>query len=413
MTTAKLEDQPQRTAPSTVARGRRWIFAAICFVAALAALISRKPEQWFAPQFWAEDGTQFFFDAETHGWLSCLKPYAGYLLVGSRAIASMASWWPWEYQPAIYVFAAGALAAAVAVRIAFSRLPMVVRVLGPVAVVAVPHSGEVFLNVTNLNWILALLLPLNLLEPSPTGRGETWRRSGEVLLAGLSGLNAIFLAPFALGWAWQQRWRREACVVLAAWLLAVLIQITVLAGESESRAITGLGEIIGSLDWVVSRYAMTVFVGRWAPFHSGWGWAIALVVIGMIAALLWDRTNRFRLQAIALWCAGAGLLVAGRFGSETWGHPFAGGARYTYVPLVLFLWGFAWLVAGTERRGSRILAMTLYLCPVVAAWSMWRSPPQPQFDWPGQVAEVRAGVRDRLEVPPGHSFRVPRRETGR
>lgn len=387
---------------------RRALLAAACLVASLLVFISRKPDQWLAPQFWAEDGTEFFFDAEVLGWLSCLKPYAGYLHLAPRLIACSAAQAPWEQLPAIYVLAAGVLAAAVVVRFAFARVPVLVRVLGPVAVVAAPHSGEVFLNVTNLNWFLSLLLIMNLLEPAPARTTETSRRGAEVLLAGLSGPSVVCLAPFALWWAWRSRWRREACIVLACWVLATLVQSAVLLSESRAPN-AGVREVIGSLSWVPGRYAMAVFVGQWLPYHAVLGHVIAAVAVVAIGTLFLDPTNGARCQAGWLMLAASVLLVAGRFAADTWGNPLGGGARYTYVPLVLFLLAVGWLAMGARRRGPRMLALALYLAPIWAASSMWVARRQPQFEWARQVREVRAGIRSRLEVPPSHSFAVPRR----
>ena len=56
---------------------------------ALLGFISRRPDMWTTPQFWAEDGTDFFLDAATTGWSSWFKPYAGYLNFSSRTIACL------------------------------------------------------------------------------------------------------------------------------------------------------------------------------------------------------------------------------------------------------------------------------------------------------------------------------------
>jgi hypothetical protein len=103
------------------------------------------------------------------------------------------------------------------------------------------------------------------------------------------------------------------------------------------------------------------------------------------------------------------LVLAGRAGTDWWPHPLGAGARYTYVPLILTLYAFAWLWAGTQRPVHRAIALALYLCPLIGAFSAWRAGPLPEFGWPRQVSEVIAGTRTRFEVPPNHSFPVPQR----
>ena len=103
------------------------------------------------------------------------------------------------------------------------------------------------------------------------------------------------------------------------------------------------------------------------------------------------------------------LVLAGRVATDWWPNPQGGGARYTYLPLVLTLCAFGWLRAGTTWQVGRAVALALYLCPLAASFAAWTAPPLAQFHWPQQVREVQAGTRTRFEIPPNHSFAVPQR----
>ena len=374
---------------------------------ALLAFISRRPDVWITPQFWAEDGTNFFFDAATGGWGSWFKPYAGYLNFSSRTIACLTKDLPWEFLPLVYVWSAGIIAALIVTRVACARLPLVPRLLGAVAIVAVPHSGEVFLNMTNLNWIFGALLAANLLEPVPLRRAEAWRRSCEVGVAGLSGAVVILFAPLAVVWAWRSRKDCLAWWVIAAWGAALLVQGLVVAGSSRS-ATTGIGQMVGSLHWIIPRYAADFFLGTWLAYDPMVGRIVAVAGVAGIGALLLERANPFRFRAGWLLLAAAIVLVAGRAAVLLWSNPFGGGGRYMYLPFVLLLWALAWLAAGTRRTGARVLAAALCGLPFMSSASMWVARPVAQFNWPSQVREARDGARLQFEVPPGHSFSVPR-----
>lgn len=381
--------------------------SAVAF-AALAGFISRRPDQWFAPQFWAEDAAIFFSGAVALGGEAIFTPAVGYLHLGPRLIAALASWAPWEYQPAAYALLAGVAAAAVAVRVAFGRMPPLARAVGAAALVAAPHSGEVFLNVTNLNWILGALLAVNLLEPAPVHRAEAARRTAEVALAGLSGPMAVCLAPFVLLWMWRERAVRTAWPVGAAWGVASAIQAWLWLAST--RASTAAPEaLVEAWWWLLPRYAAAVFVGRLAPYTDALGGVAAGLAAAVFATLLLERANPHRGRALLMLIGAAGLLAAGYIGGGAWGNPHGPGARYTYVPVVLAIWALAWLAAGAQRPGGRIAAAVLLSCALASGLSGWQARPLSQFNWAQQVREARAGQREWLYVAPNWNVKVPQR----
>jgi hypothetical protein len=377
-------------------------------VLAWAAFASRRPDQWFAPQFWAEDGVIFFSGAVTQGGAALGQPYAGYLHLVPRLVAGIFAPFPWEYQPLLYTLAAGLIAAMVVVRVASSAATTLEKVLMAVAVVAVPHSGEVFLNLTNVNWILGVLLVLNLREPAPSSRGTAARRTAEVLLAGLSGPIALCLAPWVAWWSWRERRNSHAWPLVAAWSVAILVQGLVLLASD--RPVTG-GEtgFLSLPAWLVPRYAQAIFVGAWWPYLPALGWAVAVVALAGTVVLFAGRGNDRRWEAALLLVFAVVLLTAGRAAIGRWGNPFGGDARYTYLPLVLLLWAFASLAAGSARRMPRWIALGLSAAVVASAASAWVARPMGDFTWPRQVREVREGKRTELVVAPGLTFPVPRR----
>lgn len=382
-----------------------WIGVAT-FIFALLAFISRRPDLWIAPQFWGEDGAIFFHAAATDGWKSWWSPYAGYLHFIPRTIACLTIEIPWEFLPLIYVWAAGFIAAGITTRVAFSALPLLPRFLGAVAIFAVPHIGEVFLNVTNVNWILAFLLVVNCLEPAPLRRVEAGRRAGEVLVAGLSGPLVLLLAPLALVFTFRTRGKPLSNVIVGAWVVAFITQAAVLLLSTRTSTFVH-GQPLASLDIIIPRYVNFIFFGLWASYTPFFAWVMTILVIVALGALLLDKTNSYRGNPGLLLVLAGAILVSGRVVGDFWGNPWGFGARYTYVPIVLFLWAAAWLASGARRKSMRGLALGMFGLPIFAALSSWSAPPLPQLNWSRQVREAREGLRTTFETPPDVSFPVP------
>lgn len=396
-------------AEAALSPGRRAWLGLLCGGVALLIFISRKPEQWFNPQFWGEDGQVFFTEAVSLGTKSLIEPYAGYFHLVPRVVALVASAMPWEHLPAIYMLVAALGASAVVARVALADLPPLARLTGALAMVVVPHSGEVFLNLTNLHWLLGPLLVVNLLEAAPTSRWHALRRALEVALAGLSGPMVLCFAPFAALWLAGQRRERLAWWLGAAWGLALGVQLMlVLAGPRVPA--TDMATVLSALWWIVPRYVMALLVGEWLRYTQEVAMLVTLLVAPLPAALFWGRKNPYRVQAALLLVAAGGLLVAGRLANPYWGNPVGGAARYVYVPFVLAMWSFGWLAAGAATRWLRVIALVLCGCVVSAGIAHWRGKSQPDLAWAQQVREAREGIRKEFAVQPGLTFPVPQRK---
>jgi hypothetical protein len=383
-----------------------WLIGLIVFALAWLGFVSRRPDQWGSPQFWAEDGSVFFRDAIAVGWRSLWQPYAGYLHVVPRIVACLTKSLPWEILPRIYMTAALLIAVGVVVRVALARLPMLERTLAATALVAVPHSGEVFLNLTNLHWILDFLLVVNLLETAPARAGETFRRMTEVLIAGLSGPMVVLLAPFAGFWAWRHWKSGKAGPLIATWIGVTLLQGLVLL-VSKRPLQSNPGDIIGSLHWVVPHYTAAWMLGKWMTFSVALGWLTTGAGALAVILLLFDRSSINRIDGALLIAVGMVALVSARLAGQYWPNPFGDGARYVYAPFAAVMWAFAAFASGTHRPMFRGLCLSMYALAVWSSLSVWKAPPLSAPDWSQQVREARAGLRTQFEVAPGMSFPVP------
>ncbi len=170
-----------------------------------AILFMRKHQFFVNPQFWGEDGSLFFMGAREQGLHSFVQPYAGCLYFFQRSIAYLGNWVPVRYVPHYFCYTALAVALGVILYIARSRTDIKNKSLLAIAVVAVPHTGEVFMNLTNTHWLLALGLITLLISRDPPGVLGGILEAGFVAMSCLSGPFVFFFLPLFLVRACRRR----------------------------------------------------------------------------------------------------------------------------------------------------------------------------------------------------------------
>lgn len=188
--------------------------SAAVLLACAAVLALRREGALSNPQFWAEDG-HFYERAYVMGWRCLTLPYAGYLHAVPRAVAVLAASVDPALAPAVFVGFAALLTLYVASQALSPRCPLP-RAAGvfALAVVLVPDTYEVLLNVVNLQWVLAGGLVLLLVSRDPSGRGQWTHDLCAAAALGLTGPFSVILAPLFIWRAWERRTKSSA--VLAA-----------------------------------------------------------------------------------------------------------------------------------------------------------------------------------------------------
>lgn len=356
---------------------RPWVVWLVAFL----ALCTRRLDQILIPQFYAEDGTEFFAGA-VRGW-AWFEPVGSYLNLGPRVVASLLAWVPWEWMPLAYALAAAAVTAWVCVRVWGSTLPVAVRWVGAVAVVAVPTAGEPFLNLCCLHFILAVPLVVALLE----GRGRWW----EVALCALSGPEVLVLLPLSIWSAWRFRnWK----MVGTLWACAAIQVVYILTAQRASMA----GVVPPFL--LVRLYARVAFL-NWAQITAAQGWALSTGVAGIVLAAAWR--NKYWAPSVIVFGVGILYLMAGRSVTTGWANPYGNGARYAYLPFWCFLVGLGYLATQGWRRWAMGGLVGLVLAGAVVRWA--GDIPRNQ-KWRQQVAQYRAGARETFTIPWGGGITV-------
>lgn len=407
---AQVKPAPQAPSPALDAKlpwaTTRWVLGAVALL-----LLFRRPEQLLLPQFWADDGTAYFQQAmELGGARTLLRPYQGYLHLIPRLLAWAANSLPILWRPAFYGWSAFALTLGVAGLICrYCRLELpggaLTRALFVLAMLLVPHDGEVFLTLAALQWVIAPLLALLILQRPAATRAQHWGDVALVLAGGLTGpLLPLLLPLFAFRWALHGRPGRGDFFLGLSALAASAVQVWTVAHSARAQLPSPTHH------WKRWTYA----VGYQLPGRLFFG----LELPEMFGAAFWIITPVLVATGVALWLAAAGDQRRRRLALAFMGtaalfyaaairpgandprifHPLLAGARYFYVPYVMTLWTLLLLrqtPGWPQRTADTLLTLTL-----LAAATHFSHPLSPDYHWAETARRLERGERILVRFPP-------------
>lgn len=385
---------------------------------ALAAvlLFLRKPHALTHAQLWAEDGSIFLSFNDAFGLQAFLEPYMGYLHTLPRIVAWAAPlaldplWWPTFYNGVAF-----AIWVAVLARIFSPRLDWPGRPWLALALVIGPHTGEVLFNITNLQWVTALVL----LQQAVIRPPITWpQRLGDLALLALLGLTGPFVAilgPLFL-WRWWRDRRRDNLVVLLFAAAGAVTQLVLIlrTGPHFTFPPFDAGRFGGIL---AQRLIVWPLVGDHlaVSFRSAaTGWVLLALLAAFLAWTLRPHPRRHLRLPVA--AALVFLLVAlvSRSRPDTWSYDnlvFAD--RYFFLPRVLLLWLVAWEF-DASNPWIRRAAVVAFALVALAHVRTHRAPAPPDMHWAQHVDAIRRGEPANIpSLPEGHTLEYRGRPTRR
>ena len=386
-------------------------------VLACAALLAlRKPWALHTPQLWAEDGSIFLTQDEQMGLRALIEPYNGYLHLLPRLIAATASrtadpaWWPAIYNGFAFVLSVGVFA-----RLASPRVQLPAKPWLMLAFVLVVGTGEVLINVTNLQWFTAFYLLLQVFVARPTTMAQRLGDLAIVLVVGLNGPFAIVFAPLVAWRTWRER-HADNFLVLAAFGICALVQgwlvthsggsLSLHEGVEPFRPLTGFS-ILGSrlVTWT---FLGPVPVRAW-PFAVQAGIGIAFIGTLLGWALRPDGRRAVR-GPIAAAFVFVTLACAYRVRADTWQDDnLADGDRYFYISRVLLVW-LVILEFDAAPRAVACIARALCLAGVVMNAPRHMLPAPTDYKWAEHCDPIRRGVPANIyTLPEGWWIEYPGR----
>ncbi|MSU50223.1 MAG: hypothetical protein EXS37_14250 [Opitutus sp.] len=381
-----------------------------------ALLVLRKPWALHTPQLWAEDGSIFLTQDEQMGLRAFFEPYNGYLHLLPRLIAWLAShtadpaWWPAIYNGLAFAISVGLFA-----RMASPRVELPSKSWLMLAFVLVVGTGEVLINVTNLQWVTAFFLLLQIFLARPTTAAQRFGDIAILLIVGLNGPFAIVFLPLLAWRTWRERHADNflalaalgACAVVQGWLVTHTGGgLSLHEGAEPFRPLMGLS-ILGS------RLVTWTFLGP-APVRAWPLWVHAVIAVAFIGALLaWalraDARRAVRGPLVAAFCL-VTVACAYRVRADTWQDDnLVNGDRYFYISRVLLAWLLI-LEIDTVPRTVAYAARVLCLAGVLTHAPRFILPAPPDYKWAAHCDPIRRGVPANIyTLPEGWWIEYPGR----
>jgi hypothetical protein len=377
--------------PLPRARADHRLTTLVVVVAAAIIVAARKPDALLNPQFWAEDGTIFFLQQYERGAAAFLQEYAGYLHLAPRLVALVADWcFPYSAAPAVYN-GISLLVCLAAVAAVFSRrLPLDYKPLLALTLVLVPHqTNEVFLNITNVQWLLCVLLILVLLKDRPD------QKHGNVALAyaadlltlalcGLTGPFVLLLIPFFAVRFALERNRYRAGMLAAAVAVAsiqsyfVVSHVKLTSGGGISTDWNTYGAILGH------KLFGNLFLGEWT-YQTSWIPWVAFYA-GTLALIAWLALPRNRLAVLLLLGIHFAVLAATVYKFKANPEcliPTVNGPRYFYLPYVTMVWSLVCCLGHWRQKWKHCGPILLMCGALISSLADgFRSDPLVDYDWP-------------------------------
>jgi hypothetical protein len=384
-----------------------------CFVIliALAILFWRTPTSFTNPQFWGED-VYFFYDSRALGWVSILKPLAGYMSAAQYLVGVFASYFDAELGPSIFSLAAITLTLLVVWIVTSPRLDMPLKPLLAIAIVVVPMGREELGTTCNIQWVLPIgAFALLFMRHSKS----FFVLAGEVLFTAImaaSGPFSIFMAPL---FAWQTFTSTQSAARRRLALLTTIVAgIGLVQGVHILTSMSSVPAVPYSPTlWITIplKQVMTTFsvASRYLDGMSGAiiGAACLALTAALCAAQPYQRQKTFMLL-FSLMIAIGGLY---KFHNDIASQATA--QRYFYVASVFSLWMICCL--STNPRVSPFLAILVVVFEIIALPIIKDRPPmKADTQWAVWSQYISSGVPLIIPtLPPGMFLPFPATSEGR
>ena len=410
----------QTAAPSTgrfdVAREASEKVMIFALIGALVYL--RMPGRLMNGFLWAEDAPVFLFDANTIGIKSLWHPYAGYLHLLPRIIVyGFGFFIPMAHAPLAFAWTSALIlcycctfifgvirrSSSFTMGAAFAMTPLLI-----------PHSGEVWLTVTNLQWVIAPALLLLLWEEFCTDYCGGRARSLSIALLSLTGpFGMIFFPVICVGICLSKKagQLRERLVSAMAYLFAIGVQAATLISSSGAATDPSHHHLIDYLHYHWVGRFLRHFIASYlftdkevAQFGMHWPHIAGTCLILSALCALMSGKNRviavmLLLLSAALWAMGIVRTNAWTFDIVWWGA----GARYFYIPFVLTTWSL--IIAAFESSFPLVRMVSIGLLCSAAFNASTR------FDadiLPAAIFHMNEATKSwHVEVPPNMSAEIP------
>ena len=377
--------------------------------AVLLVLFLRRPESFLHPQFFAEDGAVFYMGADRDPWGSVMSPYAGYLHLAARLVAAACSGLNPLLIPAAYFTASIGAVLLLTLALFSPRVGLPLPGLLALGLVLAPHTGEVFDNLTNLQWIGSIGLIVLLIARDPERPAQWLADLGCAAVISLSGVFSVLFAPLFAARAGVRRTLASVALALVVCACGMIqagefLRFPAQPAPNPVTPVLALATF-GHRVWLglLSPPALADGAPIWARAAAGAAGLALLAALGLASG-----ASRARRMVLA---SALSLLVAAaiyRFRGEILAlASVRNGDRYFFVPKVCIIWI---LILGMRRAsalrwlsGALLAALLANTC-LTFRFERWKD-----YDWPYWAGRIAKEERVVVPVnPEGFTFTYER-----
>ncbi len=361
-------------------------------------LFIRKPDALLNPQFWAEDGNIFFLQQYQHGATALFQSYAGYLHIVPRMIAFYTDlFFPYSLAPHVYNYSSFFITILVIAGIFSPRIQLDYKPLFTLSFVLVPHfSGEIFINITNLQWILLIALIFLLIKDTPNQKyGNIYLQTildcATIILCGLTGPFLIFLLPLFILKALRKSFLYRS-IILPIILLIVSIQImTLIYSPFYARLPMALEFTISPyIDILGQKVFGVLFLGisvMYTLTHYGHDIFLMLLSIAYFIVIfsLFIYSFKTKKYIIIVFLAIHFIILFATFykfqGAPSILIHYGAGPRYFYIPYLMIIWSLLLLLSQSSLKNKLPMWIGLACIAFSSATSLFQTKPFIDYNW--------------------------------
>jgi hypothetical protein len=369
-------------------------------VAAPLLLWARAPDAFAHPQFFAEDLALFWPQWRDLGLSTFWTPYGGYLHLAPRIGTAFASLAPYPYHPVAFLAVAVAVAVWTAMTVASAELP---RGLGPacaILILLVPHDGEVWASLVNMQWIMACVLPIIAMTTKPRSTAARANQLTFLTVAALTGPFSAFVIPLWVARGWRALKARERYGLLVATIgtLAGFTQLIMIASSQSAPETPTQPRPFEMAVAFIERFGLD----HLSAFGSGFGIFLLLCLL-LSPVLRQERALRASLLTFAIMLMIPTFLKFYRMPELIIARAVAG--RYFYVPSVMLLWTAASLLWIRKPLTVAIGGLSGFFMLLAASQHFVRQPRSFYPDWQQKSGQIDKETVS-MQFAPGWSVTI-------
>lgn len=352
----------------------RFIQIAIYMIVVILFIFLRRPDQFFRPYVWCEDGTYNLLHYAQDGWLSIFYPVQGYYILSSKLISLLSLQINFFYYPEITAFFSVLFMVFVGLTIALTKTQIRSRWLCALVIFLLPFNPETFgVGLYSFWWAGLLIVVAALWE----GRAILLR-SCLLVLGGLSSPIITIAVPVFVFRLFLEK-TTQALIVTLISVFCALIQFSSILGKQSSSMIEYIFSALSNVDAIVIKF-FGYFIHQKGNFEVSL--AAGIIILSIFIWLLWVSRRDYIALYLAYFTLATIMLSIVRVDVSII-HPEKAGPRYFFYPYIFLMWSFIHMAYKQDKKRLLFVLFGLVIINSSFIWSRTHD----SLNWRSEVLE--------------------------